>query len=216
MHVCVCVCVCKNTFTYQRSTSRLPTVPPPPYLPSNHRRTIIHPPHTYTNTPQPAKAVSAAVELNRYKYFRIDNFDHTHDIIIHLNTSSSSPKNIDMSDSILATHAAANANPSAGARADAARAWLPHYVFPIAAPPTAASGRIVRISDTAPQDARTLRAILRMLNDGLAPLEECHNGGTISQTSVYSDSLEEVKCTWALTSENFCPQDATGPVTIRR
>jgi hypothetical protein len=124
-----------------------------------------------------------------------------------------------MTDSILAAHAAADANPSAGARADAARAWLPHYVFPIAAPPTAASGRIVRISDTAPQDARTLRAILRMLNDGLAPLEECHNGGTHLQTSVRSsssDSLEEVQCTWALTFENFSPQAATGPVTILR
>ena len=41
---------------------------------------------------QPAKAVSATAALNRYTYFRIDTFDHTHDIIVHLNTSSSSPK----------------------------------------------------------------------------------------------------------------------------
>ncbi len=126
---------------------------------------------------QPARAATATAALNRYTYFRIDTFDHTHDIIVHLNTSSSSPKSVDMADSPLAAHAAADASPTASARADTARAWLPHYVFPIAAPPTAASGRIVRIAPTAPQDARTLRAILKMLNDGLAPLEECHNGG---------------------------------------
>jgi len=125
---------------------------------------------------RPAQAAAASVELDRYTYFRVDVFDHTHDVIIHLNTSGASPKNIDMTDSPLAAHAAADANPTASARSDMARAWLPHYVFTITSPPTSGSGRIVRLSDTAPQSSRTLKSILRLLNDGLAAVDECHNG----------------------------------------
>jgi hypothetical protein len=122
---------------------------------------------------------AAAVSLDRYSYFRVDVFDHTHDVIIHLKTMASSPSEIDLADSPLAAQAAADAagaSGGAGVRADTGRAWLPHYVFPVAGPPTAESGRIIRLADTAPPSARTRRAFLRLLNEGLVPLDSCHGG----------------------------------------
>jgi hypothetical protein len=51
------------------------------------------------------------VSQDRYSFFRIDAPDYTHDITIHLQPTGTSPQQLDLSDSPLAAHAAADLSP---------------------------------------------------------------------------------------------------------
>ena len=81
----------------------------------------------------------------------------------------------------MAAHAAIDESQALGgsgaAPASSGRAWLPHYVFTVTGPPTADSGRIVKVEATAPPSSRTVTGFLRLLNEGLVAADVCHNGG---------------------------------------
>ena len=51
---------------------------------------------TRTRTRACTRARAHAVNLYRYTFFRVDVFDHTHDVIIDLTTNESTPRTINL------------------------------------------------------------------------------------------------------------------------
>ena len=52
--------------------------------------------HTLAHALAHAHAHAHAVNLCRYTFFRVDVFDHTHDVIIDLTTNESTPRTINL------------------------------------------------------------------------------------------------------------------------
>ena len=61
-----------------------------------HTHAHVYTAHTHTLAHALAHAHAHAVNLCRYTFFRVDVFDHTHDVIIDLTTNESTPRTINL------------------------------------------------------------------------------------------------------------------------